>query len=721
MVSSAFSRQSTRSESVPYSSSSASAVGCCSHGHHECKSPSLVHGIWCYFFKNSGHKKKTKDDDCDSHDTEVPHHSHTGSKISHYTNQQHNNTIIRLVSLLLFCVLAGAGGTIYFVMASSAQTKVKDSAKEWATEVGAWFAKELDLAILPIFSIAQFATELQPFRTLPDQIGDPYLNDSALPFLPNGGPVMLRNVTGICDDPEVVDRYNRIAQSVKSNSKMEGVLHNLQLSPQGVLCLAYPLNNTEDFVQDGKEDGPKFLDMSGAIGLDLLYEPKHMYIARDTIARGDIGIAGPRPLLQCQDCGLYFIVRLPILSQEHYIQVDGQEYPRWGFATALINWDALVKRSDVHERAKDKGYSFQLTRTDHTFEDATQEYTSNIVVLAESEDFHGNASSIHHVHWSIMDSKRGQVPTNLQTTNNLWVMTVEYPLTNAWANVAAIAVSVGVAFFIATLSFTVLMQRQAHAVMQGTAMAQHAKVEIERHMTAYFAHELRNPLSAIDCALTVLQSKRKTDCLNPNCNEDDSEMTDIVAGMKLCSSFMSSVMNNLLDSRKLEEGKMVLKRNPLSLTALVENVSHMMRPATQPGVELLVSVENNANNHRGDWVFGDVHRLQQILTNVVSNSIKFTRAGSITLVTGWDEGDLVRLECRDTGPGIPKGEQQDMFQKFTTRGGAPGTGLGLSIAKQIVDLLGGSIRFESDPAVQVPIVSFCCLFHPVRSRRPLEI
>ena len=93
------------------------------------------------------------------------------------------------------------------------------------------------------------------------------------------------------------------------------------------------------------------------------------------------------------------------------------------------------------------------------------------------------------------------------------------------------------------------------------------------------------------------------------------------------------------------------------------------------------------------------------------NSIKYTMVGSVTLVAGW-EGDLVRLECRDTGPGIPKEEQKNLFERFVKRGGAPGSGLGLAIAKQIVDLMQGSIHFDSDPTVKPGTT--CIVLLPLR-------
>jgi CheY-like chemotaxis protein len=83
------------------------------------------------------------------------------------------------------------------------------------------------------------------------------------------------------------------------------------------------------------------------------------------------------------------------------------------------------------------------------------------------------------------------------------------------------------------------------------------------------------------------------------------------------------------------------------------------------------------------------------------NSIKYTGTGSITLKLGWIDKNTLRFECEDTGPGIPKHDQQKLFQRFVQRGGEPGTGLGLAIAKHLVELIGGSIFFESDPSVKV--------------------
>jgi two-component system, sensor histidine kinase len=236
---------------------------------------------------------------------------------------------------------------------------------------------------------------------------------------------------------------------------------------------------------------------------------------------------------------------------------------------------------------------------------------------------------------------------------------------------------------ISVLVYCVLVQKQIHTVMMGQNMAQMAKVDIERNITAYFAHELRNPLSAIDSALASMP------CSDPE------ENAELLSSMKLCSSFMTTIMNNLLDVRKLEEGKLVLHSDPFSLQQIIQDVRKMARPTLRPNVDFLIEF----NTGEKDCVMGDASRINQILTNIVSNAVKYTLIGSITLAVGWDK-DIVQFECRDTGPGIPKEQQSRMFERFVQRGGAPGSGLGLALVKQMVALMSGTIHFDSDPTIR---------------------
>lgn len=599
-----------------------------------------------------------------------------------YTTTNKNSTparrgrkLIILASFLLFSLLCSASLTVVALFSKANTAEIRREALSLAKETGAWFSSQLDRAILPLFSMAQFATELDIFQTLPQQIGRPIdgidgdnntsnSNSNVLPYrtdLPD--PTSHRNVTGVCDQPALVERFTTIAAAVKKHAQMEGILVNIQLAPDGVVCLLHPLNNTEDFPNDGE-----FLDSSGAVGMDLLTHSISKKIAEEAIVSGKVTVAGPYRLLQCPECDPFFIVRLPILYEDNTITVDGFPYKRWGFATALINWKALVERSGVYQQFADRDMDFQLTRTDRIFNPDTQDYDEQVVVLGETPLY--SSCDGHH-----------SVTTGLETTNNMWEITVCYdqlvrPLWKSWPTALCIVISI----MIAGLAYVVLVQKQIQADLFRNELAQTAKVDTERNMTAYFAHELRNPLGAIDSALEAMP------------DDLPGQAQDLVEGMQLCSSFMSSIMNNLLDARKIEENKLELLSIPLSLSKLVHDVHGMLLPSVKQGVIFEVVCETGDR----DWVLGDFYRIQQVFTNLVTNAIKHTKAGSITLLLQW-QGDSIRFFCKDTGPGIPKNEQAKMFERFVQRGGAPGSGLGLCIAKKIVDLMGGSIRFDSDP------------------------
>jgi sensor domain CHASE-containing protein len=157
---------------------------------------------------------------------------------------------------------------------------------------------------------------------------------------------------------------------------MDGILVNLQLVPDTVVCLLHPMNNTEDFPPG------VYMDNSGALGHDLLSDPERKFIAKATVPADDVVIAGPLSLRQCQDCDptveKAFIARLPIASETNTIVVDGVGYKKWGFVVALINWNELVERSGVYDVFESESMEFQLTRTDRIYISQDDTYTENV-------------------------------------------------------------------------------------------------------------------------------------------------------------------------------------------------------------------------------------------------------------------------------------------------------------------------------------------------------
>lgn len=377
---------------------------------------------------------------------------------------------ISLVSFFIFLIFTGAGIVVGLVTSNSQEDAVREEVLSLSVETGRFFSEKLDKAILPLFSIAQFAVHLGIFNDLPEKIGA-VGEPGALPL---SNETWKRDIQGVCDEPTLVNTFVDIADSIKRQSGMEGILTNIQLAPSGVICLLHPMNNTEDF------DEGQFMDNTPAWGLDLFHDPNMKYIALQSITQEQVGVAGPLQLKQCPDCDPFFIARLPIVDPRHHIVVDGVSYNRWGFATALIAWTALVEQSGVYKTFEANGYEFQLTRTDINLNTDTLDYEQTVVVLAETPRFS------ERFKWRT-------VSTSLQTTNNQWVMTVAYDPSSFQMTLGLIVGScVLVAFFISILIYTVLTQKHIHSGMLAESSAQEAKVNTERDMTAYFAHELRN-------------------------------------------------------------------------------------------------------------------------------------------------------------------------------------------------------------------------------------
>ena len=327
----------------------------------------------------------------DTHDQAKSHGSSTTTTATTKKRQQSWSAMARqhyhliredpqslLLALFLFVVLVASGIAMAVIFQSSSTSNQQQEVLALAKETGLFFSQNLNDAILPLFSLAQFVNEVDIFQNLASEIGlagEP----GALPFLPpkvDGGDLTHRNISGVCDDPTLVQKFEKIAGDIKSNAGMDGILVNLQLVPDAVVCLLHPLNNTEDFPPG------VYMDNSGALGHDLLEDPARKFIAEATLPSEKVVIAGPLTLRQCQDCDptveKAFIARLPISSETNTIVVNGIPHQKWGFAVALINWNELILRSGVYDVFDGEDMEFQLTRTDQKYDAEDDTYSENV-------------------------------------------------------------------------------------------------------------------------------------------------------------------------------------------------------------------------------------------------------------------------------------------------------------------------------------------------------
>ncbi len=190
---------------------------------------------------------------------------------------------------------------------------------------------------------------------------------------------------------------------------MQGILVNVQLAPHAVVCLLNPLVNTEDFPPG------IVLNNTGAVGHDLLNDPKRTFIARATIpAYPNVVTAGPLTLIQ-GDTPIVkeaLIARRAIYMDGYDILVDGVEYPCWGFAVIILNWAEVKKSSGIDVLLKNGNFEWNLTRTDTKVNPTTNEEYDTVVSIGSSSK-------------SYILNDKNSVSVDLdETTNNRWKMTI---------------------------------------------------------------------------------------------------------------------------------------------------------------------------------------------------------------------------------------------------------------------------------------------------------
>jgi two-component system, sensor histidine kinase and response regulator len=209
---------------------------------------------------------------------------------------------------------------------------------------------------------------------------------------------------------------------------------------------------------------------------------------------------------------------------------------------------------------------------------------------------------------------------------------------------------------------------------------------------ATMSHEIRTPMNGVIGMSSMLAETPLT--------EQQREYTNTII---TCGESLLNVINDILDFSKIESGNMELEKEDFQLRSCIEDVLDIFgTKSARIGLDLLYQMEEDVPV----LISGDVLRLRQILTNLVSNAIKFTKEGEVfigvrTLTNTANYQYELQFEVRDTGIGIPSDKIQRLFKAFsqvdssTTRKYG-GTGLGLAIAKKLVELMGGRIWVESE-------------------------
>ncbi|MDP3377211.1 MAG: ATP-binding protein, partial [Brevundimonas sp.] len=235
------------------------------------------------------------------------------------------------------------------------------------------------------------------------------------------------------------------------------------------------------------------------------------------------------------------------------------------------------------------------------------------------------------------------------------------------------------------------LKRDAQALAEARDAAEAANASKSQFL-ANMSHEIRTPLNGV---IGVAQALSHTDL--------SEEQRDMLKLIDASGRTLQILLSDILDLARVESGRLQLNNEPMDLHQAVQEAARLYaETARDKGLQYMIEIADDCPR----WIEGDVVRLKQVLTNLVSNAVKFTTEGMVQLTVGVDldtDGhETLRLAVSDTGIGFDAATRDRLFSRFEQADGGitrrfGGSGLGLAICRQLAGMMGGTLDCESEP------------------------
>ena len=440
--------------------------------------------------------------------------------------------------------------------------------------------------------------------------------------------------------------FQALSQMISDDSQ---IIKAIELAPDGVIKDIYPLKGNE-----------------AAFGIDMLNSPARKHEANLAMKSGQYTIAGPYELNQGGFGSLLF--------EPIYITDKSGEKSFWGFSILVLDWNRFLEELEL-DKLTDASYCYQIWKKDGNSEKKT--------IIAQGGD------AIH----------KGAVQISCKVPNDTWYFEI-IPHTG-WVTVKQQAlvflVAVSIAVLATAICYLMLHRKQreklyTEEIRKSAEKARKAN-EAKTRFLFNMSHDIRTPMNAIVGFSGLLEKSL----------HDEKKSLGYIKKIRVSSDILLTIINQVLEMARIESGKITLNPESVNIREMVEAMNTVFESSlTKKSLEYQCSL-----NVVHDQILCDKTKMEEIILNVVSNSIKYTNPhGKITVsideLDSEDEKNAnYKVVVEDNGIGMSQDYLPHIFEEFSrehtsTETRVAGTGLGLPIVKSLVDRMGGTIEVESE-------------------------